>query len=120
MEKRICLLTETYHPVTGGGETQARALAKGLIRRGWSVLILTRRSDPRLPREDWLDGARIMRLGPTGASRKRKWGLLVTAFWALIRNRAEYDAVVVSGFRILGIPSVFATRLIGKACLLDI
>lgn len=118
MEKRVCLLTETYHPVTGGGETQARALARGLTRRGWSVLILTRRSDASQPREEWLDGARIVRLPPAGASRKRKWGLLLTAFWGLMRRRGDYAAVVVSGFRILGVPAVMATRLLGRVCLL--
>jgi hypothetical protein len=40
---RICLLTETYHPLVGGGETQARSLAEGLVAQGWQVFILTRR-----------------------------------------------------------------------------
>ena len=45
---RICILTETYHPVVGGGETQARSLAEGLVAQGHEVILITRRSDPAL------------------------------------------------------------------------
>ncbi len=45
---KVCLLTETYYPVVGGGETQAQRLADGLSALGFGVLVLTRRSDPAL------------------------------------------------------------------------
>jgi hypothetical protein len=47
---KVCILTETYHPVVGGGETQARLLAEGLVATGAAVCVLTRRSDPLLPK----------------------------------------------------------------------
>jgi glycosyltransferase involved in cell wall biosynthesis len=37
---------------------------------------------------------------------------------ALVRYRSEYDAVLVCGFRILGIPAVLAARSLGKRCVL--
>jgi glycosyltransferase involved in cell wall biosynthesis len=115
---RVCLLTETFHPVRGGGETQARAVAAGLVSLGWVVLVLTRRSDASLPKHEMMDGATVRRVPPTGRSRGSKWSLLVTALWALFRYRREYDAVLVSGFRILGVPAVLVSRLFGKRCLL--
>ena len=115
---RICILTETYYPVAGGGESQARELAKGLVKRGHSVLVLTRRSSADFPSAESLDGATVRRLPPVGAARAKKWGLVVSSMWALFRHRAEYDAVVVCGFRILGIPAMVATRMLKKVCIL--
>ncbi len=41
---RILLMAETYHPVLGGGEKHTRSLAKGLVRSGFKVQVITRRS----------------------------------------------------------------------------
>jgi NAD(P)-dependent dehydrogenase (short-subunit alcohol dehydrogenase family) len=49
---KIGIFTETYYPVVGGGETQARLLAEGLITNGHSVIVLTRRSDPALRKHE--------------------------------------------------------------------
>jgi glycosyltransferase involved in cell wall biosynthesis len=115
---RLCLITETFHPVRGGGETQARALAAGLVAHRWSVLVLTRRSDASLPSEEVVDGADVRRIPPTGRSRVSKWALLLTALWALWRHRRAYDVILVCGFRILGVPAVAVARLLGKRCVL--
>jgi glycosyltransferase involved in cell wall biosynthesis len=114
----VVILTETYHPVRGGGETQARSLAQGLAERGWRVLVITRRSDRSLSPHEAMGGVRIRRIPPTGPARRKKWGLVLTGFWALIRHRAAYDVVLVSGFRLLGIPATTVGRLLGKACVL--
>jgi hypothetical protein len=37
---KICIFTETYYPVVGGGETQAQALAEGLVANGLDVIVL--------------------------------------------------------------------------------
>jgi glycosyltransferase involved in cell wall biosynthesis len=114
----VCILTETFHPVIGGGETQARALADGLVSRGFDVRVLTRRSDPSFAAAEALGAIRITRVGPVGPGQLKKWGLLFTAFAALVRQRREYDLLFVSGFRILGIPAVLVSRLFGKVCIL--
>jgi NADP-dependent 3-hydroxy acid dehydrogenase YdfG len=49
---KICIFTETYYPVMGGGETQAQLLAEGLITNGHSVIVLTRRSDALLKKRE--------------------------------------------------------------------
>jgi glycosyltransferase involved in cell wall biosynthesis len=115
---RVCIFTETFHPVTGGGETQARVLAEGLMGRGHEVLVLTRRSDASLPRWDALGPVAVRRLGPTGRGQLKKWGLVFTGLPALLQLRRRYDLVFVSGFRILGIPAVTAARLLGKRVVL--
>jgi glycosyltransferase involved in cell wall biosynthesis len=115
---KICIFTETFHPVIGGGETQARVLAEGLTLRGHEVLVLTRRSDASLPKVDSLGPVAVHRVGPTGRGQFKKWGLVLTGLLALLQLRRRYDLIFVSGFRILGIPSVIAARLLGKCVVL--
>ncbi len=114
----ICLLTETYYPITGGGETQARVLAAGFAAAGSKTNVLTRRTDSTLPRVEHMDGARLWRLAPTGPGHLKKWGLILSAFIRLLRLRRHYDVILVGGYRVLGIPSVIAGRLLGKPCIL--
>ena len=114
----ICLLTETYHPITGGGETQARVLAAGFAAAGSNTNVLTRRTDSTLPRSEHMDGAKLWRLAPTGPGHLKKWGLIFSAFFRLLRLRNHYDVILVGGYRVLGIPSVIAGRLLGKPCIL--
>lgn len=114
----VCLMTETFHPVTGGGETQARVLAEGLRAAGGTVHVVTRLSDAALPRQEIIDGVPVHRIGPSGPGHLRKWGMVLTAFPALIRLRRHYDVILVCGFRVLGIPAVMAGLLLGKPCVL--
>lgn len=115
---KICIFTETYYPVVGGGETQARLLAEGLISNGHSVIILTRRSDAALrPHEN--DGhASVYRLAPVGRGQFKKWGLLLSSLPALIRLRDQYDLIFVSGYRIIGLTAVLIGKLIRKPVVL--
>jgi glycosyltransferase involved in cell wall biosynthesis len=116
--QRICILTETYHPVVGGGETQARSLAEGLAVRGHEVFLITRRSDPELPRTERVGGIQVHRLPPSGPGHLKKWALLVSSLIALLRLRRSYDLVFVSGFRVLGVAAVLVSRLQNKSCIL--
>ncbi len=61
---RICILTETFFPVVGGGETQALDLGNNLAERGHSVIVLTRRSDATLATEDKLANSRCFESFP--------------------------------------------------------
>jgi glycosyltransferase involved in cell wall biosynthesis len=101
----ICLLTETYYPITGGGETQARVLAAGFAAAGSNTNVLTRRTDSSLPRVEQLDDATVWRLAPAGPGHLKKWGLILSAFIRLLRLRGHYDVILVGGYRVLGIPS---------------
>jgi glycosyltransferase involved in cell wall biosynthesis len=111
-------MTETYYPVTGGGETQARALAEGLQAAGIGVQLVTRRSDAAFPPQETVGGVHLNRVGPSGSGQLRKWGLIFTAFVKLIRLRREFDVILVCGFRILAIPALLADLFIGRPCVL--
>jgi glycosyltransferase involved in cell wall biosynthesis len=114
----LCLLTETFHPVTGGGETQARVVASGIAESGIGVQLLTRRSGPDLLRREKLGSVCVHRLPPTGAGQLKKWGLVATAMLRLIGLRERYDVLLVCGYRILGIPAILVSRILGKPCVL--
>jgi glycosyltransferase involved in cell wall biosynthesis len=115
---KVCIFTETYFPVVGGGETQARLLGQGLSERGVKTIIVTRRSDPSLAKVERLGDVTVHRLPPTGRHHLNKWGLLLSGFPALFKLRREYDVIVVSGFRVIGVPAVLVSWLLGKTCLL--
>jgi glycosyltransferase involved in cell wall biosynthesis len=105
---RLLLLTETYWPEIGGGERQARSLAEAFATLGREITILTRRSRHGLARREQDGPAQVLRLPPTGPGRWRKWLLALPTFLALCRRRRQYDAVLVSGFRILGLAALMA------------
>lgn len=115
---KVCIFTETYYPVVGGGETQARLLAEHLAAAGWPVFILTRRSDAAQPRQEMVDGVMVYRLPPVGRGQLKKWGLLLSSVWPLLRRRREYDLLFVSGFRIVGVTAVLMTNLLRKQVVL--
>jgi glycosyltransferase involved in cell wall biosynthesis len=115
---KICIFTETYYPVVGGGETQARLLAEGLITNGHSVIVLTRRSDASLRQHENYGDVSVYRLAPVGSGQLKKWGLLLSSLPALVRLRHQYDLIFVSGYRIIGLPAVLIGRLLRKPVVL--
>jgi glycosyltransferase involved in cell wall biosynthesis len=115
---KVCIFTETYYPVVGGGERQARTLAKALSDDGSQVTVLTRRSDAAFRSIERIDGATVYRLPPAGSKHLNKWGLLLTCMPWLYGQREAYDLIFVSGFRVVGIGAVIAAKLLGKKCVL--
>jgi glycosyltransferase involved in cell wall biosynthesis len=115
---RVLLATETFAPEIGGGERQASLLAHGLLRRGHQVTLLTRRSRGDSPAEAVVDGLRILRLPPVGPGRRVRWRLQLRAFPEFVRRRREYDVLLISGYRALGIPGLMAGRWYGKPVVL--
>jgi glycosyltransferase involved in cell wall biosynthesis len=114
----ICLLTETYYPVVGGGETQARALAEDLVADGFKVLVVTRRSSRALRKLDQIAGVTVCRTPPIGGGQFKRWSMVFTCLPVLLSRRREYDLILVSGFKALGLTAVIASRLLGKRCIL--
>jgi glycosyltransferase involved in cell wall biosynthesis len=112
------MLTETYRPEIGGGERQAAILSAGLAKRGFDVTLVARRSRPGLAWREPEGAAQIRRLPPTGPGRLRKWLLLLPALLLLIARRRDYDVVLVSGFRLLGISAMLAAVVTGRPTVL--
>ena len=116
--RRVCLMTETFYPVIGGGETQALGLSEDLVRAGHSVIVLTRRSEAAQRRAEMMSGFEVRRLGPSGTGQLKKWAMLPGAVSFLVARRRDYDVILVSGFRVLGIAACLAAGLLRKKCVL--
>lgn len=115
---KICIFTETFYPVVGGGETQAQLLAEGLLANGFPVILLTRRSNSSLKRFERFGDLHVYRLSPVGGGHFKKWGLIISSIPMLVKLRRRYDLIFVSGFRIVGISAVLISRLFRKSCVL--
>jgi glycosyltransferase involved in cell wall biosynthesis len=115
---RVCMLLESFHPVVGGMETQARNMAESFRHAGISVIVLTRRVRADLPTQDSVDETPVIRTGPFGASSRLRWFFAVTCIPALFSLRHRYDIILVPGFRALGIPAVIVGKLLHKKCVL--
>jgi glycosyltransferase involved in cell wall biosynthesis len=102
----------------GGGETQARLLAEGMITKGHSVVVLTRRSDAALMQHEIYGDVTVYRLAPVGSGQLKKWGLLLSSLPALVRLRDQYDLIFVSGYRIIGLTAVLVGKLFRKLVIL--
>jgi glycosyltransferase involved in cell wall biosynthesis len=116
---RLLFLTESFHPVLGGGETHIRELARRLVAQGFAATVLTRRGEASWPAEESLDGVRVLRVGPPGPGRSGKYRMVPGAFARLRRERGAYDVLVVRGTRVLGLPGLLAARLAARAVVLQ-
>jgi len=114
----ICLLTETYFPVVGGGESQARGLAEDLVAQKFDVLVVTRRSSSTLRKVDRIGGVVVHRTRPVGGGQLKRWSMIFTCLPVLLSQRRQYDLIYVSGFKALGLAAVVASRLLRKPCVL--
>jgi hypothetical protein len=115
---KICIFTETYYPVMGGGETQAQLLAEGLVANGHSVIILTRRSDVSYKKREQYDEVDVYRLAPVGKGQFKKWGLLFSSIPSLLRLRGIYDIIFVSGYSFFGLFGVLIFIFLKKTIVL--
>jgi len=115
---RVCLLTDSYYPVVGGGEAHARLLCGEFRRLGVPVFVLTGHKVATSPAFALVDEIAVHRVPPAGFPRLGKYLMLGSGFWRLIRMRRDYDVIYVCGIRTLGLIAVLAARLLGKACVL--
>jgi glycosyltransferase involved in cell wall biosynthesis len=115
---RICLLTESFYPKIGGGETHARLLSATLVRRGVPVFILTQRQVRSWPRVDEVDGVPVQRVGVPGSARFGKFLMMPAVLLALLYRRRDYDIIYVCGFRTLGPIAVLLLLTTGCRCVL--
>ena len=115
---KVCLLTDSYYPVVGGGEAHARLLCAEFGRLGVPVFVLTGHKVATSPACEQVDGVPVHRVPPAGYPRLGKYLMLSSSFWRLIRMRREYDVIYVCGIRTLGLIATLAALLLGKRCVL--
>jgi glycosyltransferase involved in cell wall biosynthesis len=116
--KKVCVLTETYYPIIGGGESQAILLNSGLVENNIQVLIVVRRNYPALKKEEVINNVRVRRIKPVGTGNFKRWIMIFTSVPVLIKERKNYDLIFVSGFRTLGIPAVLISKIFRKISIL--
>lgn len=107
---RVLFVTESFHPVLGGGETHIRELGRRLARLGWSATVVTRRSEAAWARREVVDGIQVVRVPPPGPARRGKYLMLPGATAALAREATRHDVVVVRGTRVLALPALLVAR----------
>ncbi len=112
---RICLLSESFFPVIGGGEAHGRVLAKGLADRGVPTLVVTLRSRPDMLPHERFEGYDLHRVG----SGRSRWKGIGPAYRELRAQRDRYDIIYVSGFRTLGMPAVLVGNSRRKPVILE-
>jgi L-malate glycosyltransferase len=115
----VLFLTESFHPVLGGGEGHIRQLSTRLLAAGLRASVVTRRIDAGWPAAETLGGVRVVRVGPAGGGRGGKYAMVGPALAALCRERRAFDVLVVRGTRVLGLPGLAAARALGKAVVLQ-
>jgi glycosyltransferase involved in cell wall biosynthesis len=116
---RVLFLTESFHPVLGGGEQHVRELGRRLVEQGCSATVVTRRGDPAWAAEEVLDGIRVRRVPPSGPARRGKYAMTPAAMAALWRECHAHDVIVVRGTRVLGLPGLAVGRLAGRPVVLQ-
>jgi glycosyltransferase involved in cell wall biosynthesis len=90
---KVLLVLTYYDPHVSGLTIYVKRLAQSLARRGHQVTVLTSGYDPALPREEMIDGVRVIRVPVMFRVSK---GVIMPAFpflaWRLIR---QHDVVSV-------------------------
>jgi glycosyltransferase involved in cell wall biosynthesis len=116
---RVLFLTESFHPVLGGGEIHVRRLGARLVAAGVGTTVVTRRSEAEWPAVDEIDGIRVLRVPPPGPGRIGKYLMIPGALRATCRELPRHDLLVVRGTRVLGGPGLLAARACGRPVVLQ-
>jgi glycosyltransferase involved in cell wall biosynthesis len=112
---RVALVSTYYHPVLGGAEAAARRLAAFLVRRGHDVTVITTLTDAALPRQEIIDGARVVRIGPPRPRASAiKWIIIPRIAAELSRRHGDYDVVCVVDYRGVGLPAISVAHRLGR------
>lgn len=106
---RILILSAYYFPFQGGSETHARAVAADLSRRGFPVVVVTKRDDRGSPAEDRVDDVPVHRVPPAGArTGARKVAMIPFAIRKILRLRREFDVIYCPGYQGIGLAAIAA------------
>lgn len=88
---KILTVLTYYRPHTSGLTIYAERLARAFVRRGHQVTVMTTQYDPSLPREENMDGVKIIRVPVMFRMSK---GVIAPTFgWAATKLVADHDVV---------------------------
>ena len=113
---KILTVLTYYRPHTSGLTIYAERLARAFARRGHQVTVMTTQYDKSLPREETLDGVRIVRV-PVAVRISK--GVLAPAFgFVATKLVAEHDVVQLHLPQFDAPGVAFRSRLFGKPAVL--
>jgi len=88
---KILTVLTYYRPHTSGLTIYAERLARAFVKRGHEVTVMTTQYDPALPREETMDGVKILRIPVLFRVSK---GVIAPTFgWVATRLVASHDVV---------------------------
>jgi glycosyltransferase involved in cell wall biosynthesis len=115
---RILHLLTYYRPHISGLTIYVERLARGLAQAGHQVTVLTSQYDPQLPREENIDGARVIRVPVMARVSK---GVIMPAFGMTLRKlMPQHDLAHLHLPQFDGAGIALNARLFGKPSLLTI
>jgi glycosyltransferase involved in cell wall biosynthesis len=93
---RVLLFIAQFHPIVGGAERQAQALARSLIRRGHEIVVVTRRRGHVAARE-LVEGVPVFReIRPVGSGPVHGLTYLIDVARSIRRHRRWADVIQVT------------------------
>ncbi len=90
---KILTVLTYYRPHTSGLTIYAERIAKAFVKRGHTVTVLTSRFDPSSPREEWVDGVRVLR-APV-LTRLNKGVIMPTIGFLASREVLKHDVILL-------------------------
>ncbi len=113
---KILTVLTYYRPHTSGLTIYAERLARAFVKRGHQVTVMTTQYDPSLPREEMMDGVKVIRV-PVAARVSK--GVLAPTFGFVATKLAWEHDVVQMHLPQFDAPGVaFRARLFGKPAVL--
>jgi glycosyltransferase involved in cell wall biosynthesis len=125
---RVYWLTEEFFPPqVGGAEFMASYLTAGLARNGFQVTVVTRQPESVCTSVEYIGSVCVRRIHPRGQLKGKGWyalfatfGFLMRLLSLLIRERREFDLVIVSGMKIIPLVAVPVCRIFNKLCVVRV
>lgn len=113
---KILTVLTYYRPHTSGLTIYAERLARAFAKRGHQVTVMTTQYDPSLPREEVMDGVRVVRIPVLFRVSK---GVIAPSFgWVATRLVAAHDVVHMHLPQFDAPGVAFRGRLMGKPAVL--
>ncbi|MBK8823702.1 MAG: glycosyltransferase family 4 protein [Anaerolineales bacterium] len=113
---KILTVLTYYRPHTSGLTIYAERLARAFVQRGHQVTVMTTQYDPSLPREEMMDGVKVIRV-PV-AARVSKGVLAPTFGFVATKLVAQHDVVQLHLPQFDAPGVAFRARLFGKPVVL--
>ena len=113
---KILTVLTYYRPHTSGLTIYAERLARAFVKRGHEVTVMTTQFDPSLPREEMMDGVRVLRIPVMFRVSK---GVIAPTFgWVATKLVAQHDVIQMHLPQFDAPGVAFRARLFGKPAVL--